>query len=39
VVHSAGAAAAFPLASAVTATAILLGLSRTVFRSFAAESD
>jgi predicted MFS family arabinose efflux permease len=39
VVHSAGAAAAFPLASALTATAILLGLSRIVLRSFAAESD
>jgi ribosomal protein S14 len=37
VVHAAGAAAAFPLAGALTATAILFGLSRTAFRSFAAE--
>jgi len=37
VVHSAGAPAAFPLAGALTATAILFGLSRTAFRSFAAE--
>jgi len=37
VVHTAGAAAAFPLAGVLTATAILFGLSRTAFRSFAAE--
>jgi hypothetical protein len=37
VVHTAGAAAAFPLAGALTATAILYGLSRKAFRSFAAE--
>jgi predicted MFS family arabinose efflux permease len=37
VVHSAGAAAAFPLAGTLTAAAILFGLSRTAFRSFAAE--
>jgi hypothetical protein len=37
VVHTAGAATAFPLAGALTATAILFGLSRTSFRSFAAE--
>jgi hypothetical protein len=37
VVHTAGAAAAFPLAGALTATAILFGLSRKAFRSFAAE--
>jgi len=36
-VHTAGAAAAFPLAGAVSATAVLFGLSRTAFRSFAAE--
>jgi MFS family permease len=39
VVHSTGAVAAFPLASAFTAAALLLGLSRTAFRSFAAASD
>ncbi len=39
VVHTAGAgaAAAFPLAGALTATAILFGLSRKAFRSSAAE--
>jgi Ca2+/Na+ antiporter len=37
VVHSAGAAAAFPLAGAFTAAAILYGLSRKAFRSFAAQ--
>jgi hypothetical protein len=35
VVHT--AAAAFPIAGALTATAILSGLSRKAFRSFAAE--
>jgi len=39
VVHGAGAAAAFPLAGVLTAAAILFGLSRTAFRSFAAEPD
>ena len=39
VVHGAGAAVAFPLAGAVTAAALLFGLSRTSFRSFAAEQD
>jgi hypothetical protein len=38
VVQSAGAAA-FPLAGALTAAAILFGLSRTAFRNFAAEPD
>jgi len=37
VVHSAGAPAAFPLAGVLTAAAILFGLSRRAFRSFAAE--
>lgn len=37
VVHTAGAAAAFPIAGALTATAILFGLSPEAFRSFAAE--
>jgi hypothetical protein len=37
VVHTAGAAATFPPGGALTATAILFGLSRTAFRSFAAE--
>jgi hypothetical protein len=39
VVHSTRAAAAFPLAGALTAAAILFGLSRTAFRNFAAEPD
>jgi len=37
VVHTAGAAAAFPLAGGLTATAILFGLSQKAFRGFAAE--
>jgi predicted MFS family arabinose efflux permease len=39
VVHGAGAAAAFPLAGVLTAAAILFGLSRPAFCSFAAQPD
>lgn len=39
VMHGAGAAAAFPVAGVLTAAAILFGLSRTAFRSFAVEPD